>query len=98
MGTTTSSTSCTLAIADLPLTISADAALIAALLKRYAAFLQPAESSSFNVQIERVGHTPRATDDRPLVFRADSAHFTDPDYAGHIDLAQQRAALTLNSA
>ena len=104
MGTATSSTSCTLTIADLPLTISADAALIAALLKRYAAFLQPDQPAAsdqrvaFNARIERVGYTPRATDDRPLVFHASSAHFTAPDYSGDIDLAQQRAVLTLNSA
>jgi hypothetical protein len=88
----------TLAIADLPLTIKADAALIAALLKRYAACLLPDEPSSFNAQIERVGYAPRATDDRPLIFRADGAHFTAPDYTGHIDLAEQRGTLTLNSA
>jgi hypothetical protein len=98
MTTSIDSCACTFAIADLPLTVSADAALIAALRKRYAAFLQPDGASTFTAQIERAGHTPRATDDRPLVFRADGAHFTTPDYAGHIDLAQQQAALTLNSA
>ncbi len=98
MDTPTTSPTFTLAIADLPLTISADAALIAALVKRYAAFLQPDRPSTFLAQIERAGHTPRATEDRPLVFRLDGAHFTAPDYSGHIDLAQQQATLTLNSA
>jgi hypothetical protein len=89
---------CTLSIADLPLTLSGDAALIAALVKRYAAFLLTDSAAPFVAHLERTGHTPRATDDRPLVFRADGAHFTDPAYAGHIDLVQQRAALTLDSA
>jgi hypothetical protein len=98
MGIPITSANFTLAIADLPLTISADAALIAALVNRYAAFLQPNRPSPFNAQIERVGHTPRASDDRPLIFRANGAYFTAPDYSGDIDLAQQRGLLTLNSA
>lgn len=89
---------CTLAIADLPLTLRGDAALITVLRTRYAAFLLTDHAAPFVARIERTGHTPRATDDRPLVFRADGAHFTDPAYAGHIDLAQQCAALTLDSA
>lgn len=98
MSTATSSTRFTLAIADLPLTISADAALIAALQKRYAAFLQPDRPTPLVARIERIGHTPRTTDERPLIFRADGVHFTASDYAGHINLAEQDAALTLNSA
>jgi len=66
--------------------------------KRYAAFLLTDSAAPFVAHIERTGHTLRATDDRPLVFYADGAHFTDPAYAGHIDLARQRAALTLDSA
>jgi hypothetical protein len=89
---------CTLAIADLPLTLRGDAALIAALVKRYDAFLLTDSAAPFVAHIERTGHTPRATADRPLAFRADGAYFTDPAYAGHIDLAQQCAALTLDSA
>jgi hypothetical protein len=89
---------CSLAIADLPLTLHSDAALIAALAKRYAAFLLADHTTPFVAHIERVGHDPRAAADYPLVFRADGVHFTDPAYTGHIDLAQQRAALTLNSA
>ncbi len=104
MDASTSATTFTLSLADLALTISTDAALRAALMKRYAAFLQPdrpavsGTSATFSAQIDRVGHTPRATDDRPLAFRADGAHFTAPDYTGHLDLAQQRATLTLDSA
>jgi hypothetical protein len=89
---------CTLAIADLPLTLHGDAALIAALVKRYAAFLLTDRAAPFVAHITHVGHDSRASDDRPLIFCADGAHFTDPAYTGHIDLAQQRAALTLNSA
>jgi len=104
MDTPTTSTNVTLAIADLPLTIQSDSRLIAALANRYAAFLQSdwlAEldrPAAFTAQINRVGHTPHATDDRPLIFRVDGAHFTAPDYVGHIDVAQQRATLTLDSA
>jgi hypothetical protein len=98
MSTSTASTRFTLTIAGLPLTISSDAALVTALLKRYTAFQQSAETSPFVARIERVGHMPRTTDERPLIFRADGVHFTASDYAGHINLAEQHAALTLNSA
>ena len=97
MTTSIDLSACTLAIADLPLTLSGDAALIAALLKRYAAFLID-DPAPFVAHLDRAGHTPRATADHPLVFRASGAHFTAPDYSGHIDLARQRAALTLDSA
>lgn len=105
MGASTSSTIFTLSLADLALTISTDAALSAALLKRYAAYLLPdrptvdgSPTATFSVQIERAGQTPRATDERPLIFRADGAYFTDPAYSGHIDLTRQHARLTLDSA
>lgn len=98
MDSSLTSTTFTVAIADLPLTVHSDSTLVAALANRYAAFLQPDRPPALTARLTRTGRTPRASDDRPLVFRADGAHFTAPDYAGHIDLAAQRAALTLDSA
>jgi len=98
MDSSLTSTTLTIAIADRALTVHSDSALVAALANRYAAFLQPDRSPALIARLTRTGRTPRASDDRPLVFRTDGAHFTAPDYAGHIDLAAQRAALTLDSA
>ncbi len=94
----TPATSLTLGLAGLTLTVQSDAALIAALVKRYAAFLQPDEAVTFSVHIKRVGQASRPIDDRPLTFRAGGAHFTAPDYSGDIDLVQQRGTLAVNTA
>ncbi len=94
----TPATSLTLGLAGLTLVVQSDATLIAALMKRYAAFLLPDEAMSFSVDIKRVGQASRPIDDRPLTFRAGGATFTAPDYTGDIDLVRQRGTLTLNTA